>query len=303
MSVTLDVIVRTRADAPRSKLLFRALDSIQDQNGIKARPIVVVNGQKFDASTLSVLEDRLGILLHRVEHASAGLALVAGRRLVTAPFFAYLDDDDELIADSLLRPLRWLESHPGCDALISNGHFVKDGGALSELIHITDHLRVGSPALSLMEDSWLQPGAFIFRTETIPLSMMDSGWSHMEWTHLAFELCAEHKRLHFMDIKTVRYYDTTGSLSKRRQHQEAALDLLRLVSHDARLDYEARRQAHRKYLRTLHTLAMAYWDRGQYMRAWRCHLGSLRLPYTFKYLLFSRKLIWPFGARHRRDVL
>lgn len=303
MSIVLDVIVRTMADAPRSESLFRALDSIQDQSGVEVQPIVVVNGQKFDASTLAVLENRPGILLHRVQHASAGLALVAGRRLVTAPFFAYLDDDDELIAGSLLGPLKWLESYPECDVLISNGHFVKDDGTLSELIHIADHLRVDSPALSLLEDSWLQPGAFIFRTEGIPPSMMDSGWSHMEWTHLAFELCAEHKRLHFMDVKTVRYYDTPGSMSKQTQHQEAALDLLQSVRRDARMGHEVQRKADEKYFRTLHNLALTYWEQGQHLRAWRCHLGSLRPPHTFRYLLFSRKLIWPFGIRHRRKVL
>lgn len=300
MSLVLDVIVRTLADAPRSKWLFRALDSIQNQSGIEVRPIVVVNGQKFDASTLTALENRPGILLHRVQRASPALALVAGRRLVTAPFFSYLDDDDELIAGSLLEPLKWLESHPDCDVLISNGHFVRDDGSLSELIHIADHLNVGSPALSLLEDSWLQPGAFIFREERIPPSMMDSGCSHMEWTHLAFELCAEQKRLHFMDVKTVRYYDTTGSLSKQVGHQEAALDLLRLVSHDARMNCKVRRQAGRKYLRTLHNLVMPYWEQGQYMRAWRCHIGSLRPPYTLRYLLFSRRIMWPFRVRRNK---
>ena len=106
---SLDVIVRTLADAQRSGLLFRALDSIQSRSGVTARPIVVVNGQRFDAATLAALKSRPGILLHQEQQASAGLALVAGRKLVTAPFFSYLDDD-ELIAGSLKRadrPASW----------------------------------------------------------------------------------------------------------------------------------------------------------------------------------------------------
>lgn len=297
MSHSVDVIVRTLADHSRSKLLFRALDSIQNQNGVTTRPIVVVNGQVFDEETLQALNNRAGILVHQEQQASVGGARTAGRKLVTAPFFAYLDDDDELIADSLAGPLEWLERHPECDVLISNGYFVKENGASSALIQIADHERLGQPALSLLQESWLHPGAFIGRTATISTSMLDPQWSNMEWTHLAFELCAEGKRLHFMDVPMMRYYDTPGSTSKLVKHHEAELELLEQVKHDARLAPEVRRAANRKYLRVLHNLSMKYWKQGDHQRAWRCHLGSLHLPYTLKYLLFSRKLVWPFGAR------
>lgn len=302
MMLSLDVVVRTLADAQRSELLFRALDSIQNQKGIAARPIVVVNGQRFDPATLAALKERPGILLHQEQQASMKVARAAGRNLVTAPFFSYLDDDDELIAGSLLEPMRWLDGHPDCDVMICNGYFVKVDGSLSELIHITDHVRTGQPALSLLDDCWLQQGAFIFRTSSIPPAMLDADWSNMEWTHLAFELCAERKRLHFMDVPTMRYYDTPGSMSKLMRHHEAEQELLKGVWCDDRFDSDVRREVGRKYLRTLHNLAMTYWQHGHRLRAWRCHLGSLRPPYTFEYLLFSRKLLWPF-ARHKRETV
>jgi hypothetical protein len=300
VSITLDVIVRTLADASRSKLLFRALDSIQSRSGVKARPIVVVNGQRFDAATLAALKSRPGILLHHEQQASAGLALVAGRKLVTAPFFSYLDDDDELIAGSLTGPMRWLESHPDCDVLINNGYFVKDGGALVESTHIASH--IAQPAVSLLDECWLSPGACIFRTAGVPSDLLNADWSHLEWTRMAFELCAQRKRLHLMDVKTVRYNDTPGSLSKQLQHQEAALALLREVRRDKRLHPVVRRGAYRKYLRTLHNLATSNWKHGRVGHAWRCHFESLRPPYTFKYLLFSRKLLWPFGSEFNSEV-
>lgn len=300
MSIALDVIVRTLADAPRSELLFRALDSIQSQSGVTARPIVVVNGQRFDAATLAALKSRPGILLHHEQQASAGLAQVVGRKLVTAPFFSYLDDDDELIADSLTNPMRWLEDHPDCDVLINNGYFVKESGVLLESTHIASH--IAQPAVTLLDECWLSPGACIFRTGNISFDMLNADWSHLEWTRLAFELCAHCKRLHFMDVKTVRYNDTTGSLSKQLLHQEAALGLLQEVRRDARLQPAVRREAYQKYLRTLHNLATFYWRHGQVSNAWRCHLGSLRPPHTFRYLLFSRKLMWPFGGRGLKNV-
>lgn len=295
MSLSVDVIVRTLADPPRSKLLFRALDSIQDQGGVRARPVVIVNGQKFDVATLEALKKRPGILLHQERQASAGQAMVAGRNLVMAPFFSYLDDDDELIEGSLLEPLRWFDGHPQCDVLINNGFFVKAGGAMSESTHLAIH--VGDPAMGLLKECWLSPGACLFRTVSVPGNMLRPEWDHLEWTHLAFELCAERKRLHFMDVATVRYFDTPGSLSKQMKHHEAALDLLLHVKRDGRLDLAVRRQADRKYLRALHNLAATYWRHGRYLQAWYRHLGSLRPPQTLEYLLFTRKLLWPFGGR------
>ncbi|TAM96049.1 MAG: glycosyltransferase family 2 protein [Rhodanobacteraceae bacterium] len=297
MPLSIDVIVRTLADAARSELLFRALDSIQGQTGVDARPIVVVNGQRFDPATLAALERRPGIVLHCEQQASAQLARAAGRRLVTAPYFAYLDDDDVLVAGSLREPLQWLEDHPDCDVMINNGYFAREGQPLVRFTDIPSH--VDHPALSLLDESWLQPGAFMCRTESIPPVMLGSEWSNLEWTHLAFELCAERKHLHFMDIPTVHYNDTPGSMSKEMRQHEVALDLLQLVCRDPRLDAEVRRGAYRKFLRSLHDLAWGYWQRGQYGRAWRAHLTSLRPPYTFRYLLFSRKLMWPAGGGSR----
>lgn len=294
--LALDVVVRTLADAARSESLFRALDSIQNQQGIDARPIVVVNGDRRNPKVLEKLEHREGILLHYIPQASAGMALVEGRRRVTAEYFAFLDDDDTLVADSLRGPVGWIEGHPECDVVISNGYFVKDGGVLSEYIHVSDHLRVGQPALSLIQDGWFAPGAFVCRSSSIPLRLVDFNWNHMEWTHIAFELCAAGKKLCFMDVPTVLYHDSPGSLSKKSQQTEAALDLMQAIRSDARMSPEVRTEADRKYHNILHILAMQGWEQGDARKAWRYHLASMQPPHTFRYLLFTRKLLWRRGA-------
>jgi hypothetical protein len=295
MSIALDVIVRTQADASRSDLLFRALDSIQSQQGVEARPIVVVNGQNFDSATMASLQSRAGIVLHHEQRASAGLALVVGRQLVEAPFFSYLDDDDELIPGSLAEPMRWFHEHQECDVLVNNGYY-KRLGKLVKSSQLAD--QNGDPALALSNECWLSPGAFLCRTASVPASMLSVERGQLEWTYLAFELCAEHKRVDFMDVPTVRYLELPGSLSKQPQHREAALELLRGIYHDTRHSPKVRHSAYRKYLRTLHNLALEYWNRGQHGKAWRCHLNSLLPPYTLRYLLFSRKLLWPSAGKN-----
>lgn len=298
----IDVIVRTLAEPSRSESLFRALDSIQGQKYIQARPVIMVNGGRFNSAVIEALEKRSGIRLYRLNEASAGLACCEGRRQVTAPYFSYLDDDDLLIEDALVKPVNWLDDNPEFDGVINNGHFVKDNGARTELIHIASHVRIGQPALSLLDDSWLQPGAFVFRTERIPQGVFDPGWNHMEWTHLAYRLCAEHIHLHFMDIPTVLYRDTPGSMSKQLAHKEAELRLLKLIRSDSRMSAEVRRRASEKYRNTLHQLAMKSWQGGYASRAWRYHLASMQPPDTLKYLLFSRKLLWPGTLGSKRPI-
>jgi len=291
MTLVIDIVVRTLADTGRSKLLFRALDSIQNQAGITVRPIVVVNGQRFDRKVIQALENRQGIKLHYQQKASASLALDAGRRLVTAPYFAFLDDDDALIEGALLKPLTWLVANPQCDVLITNRYIIKEGHQVIEVTHLTGH--ASQPALSLLDENWLSPGASFFRTQSIPSALVSVNWDYQEWTHIAFRLCAEKKSLHFMDVPTAIYYDTANSMSKTMEMQEAALKLLQLMRHEHSVDLQVRQRAEHKYRNTLHTLAFSYWKLGRYGRAWCYHLACMRPPHTFKYLLFTRKMLWP----------
>ena len=289
----IDVIVRTLADAGRFEKLFRALDSIQNQSGVVARPVVVVNGNRYDSATLTELDRREGIRLRYLQEASAGRARDVGRSLVTAPYFAFLDDDDVLIKDALRKPLAWFDDHPQCDVLITNRYVVKDGHQSLEITHLAEH--ASQPVLSLLDECWLSPGASFFRTESITTDLINVNRSYQEWTALAFRLCTEGKRVHFMDVPTAIYNDTPDSLSKDMEHQEAALDVLQLIRHESRVDTQVYNRAEQKYRNTLHVLAMNYWKQGQHGRAWRYHLASLRPPHTLKFLLFSRKLLWLFG--------
>src|SRR5690348_13293408 len=68
----LDVVVRTLAQESRHRALLRALDSIQGQASFAARPIVVVNGDRYHPPLLEELRQRQGVLFHYLPEASAG---------------------------------------------------------------------------------------------------------------------------------------------------------------------------------------------------------------------------------------
>lgn len=291
MTISIDVIVRTMANRARANALFRALDSIQDQAGVSARPIVVVNGQRTDGTVLTALAKRPAILLRRIPEASPGRAMAEGRKLVAAPYFGYLDDDDTLVASSLRMPLEWIDTHATCDVLVTNGRFVKANGTSYDSTHIADH--INDATMGLLRECWLSPGAFICRTKSMPVSLLDLEWNNLEWTRLAFELCALGKRINFFDIQTVRYNDTPGSTSKQLAQDEASIRLWKWVGNDARFSRATRRGARRNYAHALHDMAWKYSQGGYNRQAWTCHFASLRSLQMLKYLAFTRKLIFP----------
>lgn len=301
MAIAIDIVVRTMADAARGKGLFTALDSIQNQTGVAARPIVVVNGPHTDDAVLAALAQRPGIKVHQISEASAGRAMAIGRDLVTAPYFGYLDDDDTLIDGSLQQPLERIDTTPTCDVMVTNGYFAKRDGSLTEFTHMQWH--VTSQLQGLLRESWLQPGAFICRTATVAPGLFKSMWGNMEWTMLAFELCATGKRLEFLDIPTVRYNDSPRSLSKNGAQGEASVRLWRVVANDARFTHDVRAGARRNLCRALHNVAWEYHCAGHYRIAWSYHLASLCSRQALKYILFSRKLIFPSRTGFNEDAV
>lgn len=284
----IDVIVRTQALKERAPALLHALDGIQALACAEAHPIIVVNGERFHAPLFEALRHRSGVLLHHVPIASAGNALTEGRRLVTAPYFMYLDDDDELLEPGMGQLVQQMGIRADWDVIVTNG-YGRSKGVLSPWVpDLMSHAL--HPALSLVGECWLSPGASVFRSMSVPVTLLETGRDHHEWTYLAFLLVLEGKRIRFLDIPTVVYNDTAGSASKSFAHREAALRLLESMRADPRTDRETRAALERKYRNTLHTLAAACLRDGARRKAWRYHLRSLRPPFTFKYLLFSRKM-------------
>lgn len=286
-----DVIVRTLADNARESQLFHALDSIQSQQGVSAQPIVVVNGERRNESTMVALRARPGIRLHHFPEASAGLAITKGRELVDAPYFMFLDDDDQLVPHALDEIVPHAEDDVDWDVLITNGRRRAPNNVC--LLH-EDLMSLGrNPLHGLLRENWLSPGTSLFRTASVSVELLDVGRSYHEWTHIAFRLVLTGKEIKFHDVMTAVINDSPKSLSKSLEYHEEGINLLGALRAHPGLDAEVRAALDNKYHNALHTLAAQYARVGAMRKAWRCHCSSLRPPHTFKYLLFSRKLLFP----------
>ncbi len=286
----LDVIVRTLADKPRAKLLFRALDTIRALP-LASRAIVVANGPHCDAAVLETLRARADGELIYSPIASADKARVLGRRAVIAPVFTFLDDDDELLSANVAATLA---ANDCCaeqwDVLIANRLRERDGKTEREHPGLLDYAE--DPLLSLLRNNWLGPGAVFYRTARIGTDLLDVGHGHHEWTHIAFRLARQPDiRLRFIDRPTAIYHDTPESMSKLNLHHKEELELLAELKSEQGLTPRVRSRLNSKYANSLHMAAAKAASGGDWWQAWQFHLKSLRPPYTLKYLLYTRKLL------------
>jgi glycosyltransferase involved in cell wall biosynthesis len=289
--IPIDIIIRTTAEKRRHKQLNRAIESIKTQEGVKAIPIVVVNGDRYDEMLLKELKNRQDIRFSYIEKGSAGNAMRVGRQLVTSDYFGFLDDDDEYLERALITRLNPMLQDSSIDLVVTNG-FVEIGGDKKiQIPNITQHQ--DNELEGIISRCWLASCGGLFKSSSIQKEYFDGTTDHQELTLLAFKLAVFKKKIHFMDNQTYIVHDTPSSASKSFTHLETSIDVLKKMrTYD--IPRNARNKLELKYRNTLHVLAVQCIRQGLYKLAWIYHIKSLKPPYTLRYFPFTRKLIFPF---------
>ena len=284
----IDVVVRTTCEGSRRKSLQRAIASVVAQRGVAARPVVVVAGPRPEP--LPKLASRNGIRVHRLgTEASPGRALTIARGLVDAPFFAFLDDDDELLPGALAARMAILRAEPRVQVVVTTGYVARGNARRVHIGDITRHQ--DDPLRGIVERCWLASCGGLFRTAAVPPAMFDALPDLCEWTCVAFRLAMASCSIRFVDRPTYVVHDSTGSLSKSDAFVEASLGVLDAMRSAPLPAADRRRLAH-KYRATLHAAADRCRRAGNVGQAWRYHLRSMQPPGTLRYAAYTRKLVW-----------
>ena len=288
MDQVVDVVIRTAGRLERRSSLQRAIQSVLHQRGVAARPIVVLAGNMPELA--SALARQNNVKVHMVgQRASPGRALGIGRRLIRADFYAFLDDDDELLPHALATGLNILNADPDVDLVVTTGYWISAG---ERRIHIPEITRHQDDALNgIIERCWLNPGGGLYRTATIPEQYFEKLPDFCEWTFLAFQLARAGHNIRFLDIPTYDAYDTPGSASKSEEFLEAIVGVLSTIR-ECSLPDATRDRLEQKYRAALHHAAEHYRRAKRLGKAWRYHLKSLKPPYTLRYAAYTRKLVW-----------
>ena len=288
MDERVDVVIRTAGGPERYASLARAMQSVANQQGVTARPIVVIVGERPEAA--AALASTHGAKIHAVkERASPGRALGIGRNLVDAGFYAFLDDDDELLSHALGTRLAILRAESDVDVVVTTGYWRSGDRRQMHISDITRHQ--GDPLNGIIERCWLASCGGLFRASSISARYFDDLPDLCEWTCLAFRLAVNHPNIRFLDTPTYNVYDTPGSASKGDDFLEATLRVLDAMRAMA-LPTAERANLERKYRSTLHDAAEHYRQEKDLLKAWRYHLQSIRPPHMLRYSAYTRKLLW-----------
>lgn len=286
--VCVDVIIPTTCEASRENSLLRAISSVKSQEGVFVSVIVVVNGERFSPALFEMLSARDDINVVYQMEGSLPLALRLGRSLVTAPFFSFLDDDDVYLVDALKCRLGPLLDNNDLGFVATNGYRCSDGVDCSLVSNAA--VINSDPMRALLDSNWLASCGGLYRSSVVPLSYFDGCVAYLEWTYLAYSLSCDLK-MQFLDTPTFRIFDTPGSLSKHRAYRLSTVNALNSIT---RLDLP-------KYIRNALKIKIGgeWHDLSEMMRmennlsqAWYFHWLSLKSPRGWRFLFYSRKLLF-----------
>ena len=286
-----DVLIVSLCAAERGTVIRRAIDTALSQEGVRARVTIVVNGQRFDRELFEALKRQRGVRVLYQTKPSIFLARRYAREEVRAPFFGFLDDDDQLLPGALATRVRALVSDRKADVVVTNG-LLSQG--MSESLMLRDVAAIRQdPLHSLLARNWLATASALFRTESIPPDYFDVTLRSNDMTYLAFRLALE-KRVTFVDVPTYRKTYSPDSISLTSSWALRSLDTL-----DKMLTFpmpaSVRRGMRRKCAAAAHDISNIYRERGEAVPAWRYHLRSLMEPGgLLRYALYTRHL---FGIR------
>lgn len=285
----ISVIIPTTCEARRWDSLKRAISSVTLQENVDVEVIVAVNGTRFDPGCYEELRNMPGLNVVYLEEGNLPRAVKLARSLVTAPFFAFLDDDDEYLPGALWRRLQPLLADETVGYVAANGYSHVDGRDEQAVMNVEAVQR--DPLRALLRENWLASCGGLYRSGSVSSDYFDGKTRYLEWTLLAYKL-ASSMRMVFVDEPTYRIHDSPGSLSKSEAYREAEIGVLNQIL-ALELPADVKNGLRIKMGRAYHSLSNHYRRRGDLKRAWSCHLTSLRYPEGFRYLTYSRRLL-PF---------
>jgi hypothetical protein len=282
------IIVPTRAFRERADYLSAAIRSVVSQCGVRAVPLVVLNGQRGCRHLERSLRADRRIRLLELEEAGLPAALRAGREAVDTPFFATLDDDDVLVPGGIALRVSALEAHPDRSVVVSNG-IVRDGD--TQRVHLTAHEAVeADPLRAMLRANWLLPGSWLARSDEVQADIFEGMPANLECTFLALRFAVEYRMLWLREPTVIYHAGTPGAQTLARDFvigQAAGLEhIMRLP-----LPEDVRRVYRDRVGESFHEAAHNDLQLGAMTDAWRWHLASLGSPGGLRYLSFTRHLL------------
>lgn len=288
MQTRATVIIPTLCNSVRAEALLRAIHSVGEASSAPVGLLICINGRHVDESLADRVAKQPGVRCLRLIEGSLPMAISAGRRSIQTEYFAFLDDDDELLPGSIDRSLAVFSMDETVDVVASNGYRQTSVG---QSVVLTDCKQLEVDLLSgLFVANWLASCGGLYRTASVAAEYFDTLPKLAEWTWLAFTLAMSGKHIRILDEPGYIIHDTPNSLSKDPKYGGGFIKLYERMlemqppPHICQIIRERISSTH-------HDLSVEMLERSRLREAIRMHLLSLRTLRGLRYLTFTRHLL------------
>jgi glycosyltransferase involved in cell wall biosynthesis len=281
------VIIPTAAAYCRFASLKNAIDSIFRAASKDVSIIVAVNGNKQSPAVIKMLESFDRVRIEYFDFSSAPLACLEGVRLVSTPYYCFLDDDDEYLPNAIDDRLKKISSNDHIDFVVTNGYRNVAG---IDSIYLTEIDSIASdPMKALFHQNWLASCGVLFRTDRIGPEYFENPHPYVEWTWLAFNLIMSGRNIAVINRPTYRINETSASVSKSAEYFVSIYGLYKRML-QCSPHPQTVRLINGRLADWFHSDAEQKWQQGRMLAAWRSHFQSLKFMGGLRYLTFTRKL-------------
>ena len=286
------VIVPTLGLRERAELLDAALASVVRQTDVDVVPIVVLNGTRACPDVERRLRDDPAVRLVRLGEGDLPGALAAGREEVETEYFTALDDDDELLPGALATRVSALRADPALDLVVTNGLLLDE--PVREP-NVTDGSDIdGDPLRALLVRNWLLPGSWLCRSERVGSELFEGMPRYLECTFLAVRFATRYN-LRWLEEPTVVYrVGSPHAESSTINYVVGQAEALKTIAAED-LPPDVKREFEHRIAHAHHMASEAALGQGRALEAWRWHLATLMSPGGWRYLPYTRHLV--FGPR------
>jgi glycosyltransferase involved in cell wall biosynthesis len=289
-ALELSVIIPTTAQTSRKKSLFRSINSCLDQANLNISIIVVVNGNKVDEEFFNYLNDISYLTVYRLTEGNVAKARYYGLRKVATKYYAFLDDDDQYISNSLQHLVKELNENADADLVVAPG-FKK---------HLEDELKTpfvkcfpaehANPLESLENANWLASCGGIYNKNRVDMNIFDNLPPYFEWTYTAIRIGQRHK-VFFHQTPCFIINQTEGSISSTLAYDMFEIKFLKDVINNYDLPRGLRTHYQKKLASKYNMLANLSLENRNRLTAAKHHAKCLTSSiHGLSYLPWTRKL-------------
>ncbi len=286
----MSVIIPTTCETARAQFLTRAIDSVIKQEGVLFEVLVVVNGDNVDQERFNCLFKSDKIKTIKVAEGNVSNARYCGLLASRGDFFCFLDDDDELLDNSLFDRVSYLENNDKIDVVVSNGYVYSDTDELLIDDKLADCV-IADPVAGFFLKNWFASAGPMFRRSKVDAELFNIKVRYYELTYLFFSIVSSLVEIKFINVIGYRIYTNHDvSASRSDAYILAEADVLLEIS-KLPLHLAIKKVINLRHSSALHSISQYFLCKNRLNEAWLAHLKCLRYG-GWRYFSYTRHLLF-----------